>query len=32
MNTIFTRPGVAIVEMLGKAQPAYFRNVNMLLW
>ena len=31
MNAMFLRPGAAVVEMWGKARPAYFRNVNMLL-
>jgi hypothetical protein len=31
MNALFTRPGVAVVEMVGNATPAYFRNINMLL-
>jgi hypothetical protein len=31
MNALFTRPGVAVVEMVGNAKPAYFRNINMLL-
>ncbi|CAJ1934450.1 unnamed protein product [Cylindrotheca closterium] len=30
-NALFTRPGVAVVEMIGNAKPAYFRNINMLL-
>jgi len=31
MNAMFARPGVAVVEMIGKDRPAYFRNINMLL-
>ena len=31
MNSIFARPGIAVVEMIGKNKPAYFRNINMLL-
>eukprot|EP00980_Cylindrotheca_fusiformis_P006347 scaffold1356_cov123-Cylindrotheca_fusiformis.AAC.28 len=31
MNAMFTRPGVAVVEMIGNAKPAYYRNINMLL-
>ena len=31
MNALFARPGVAVVEMVGNATPAYFRNINMLL-
>mmetsp|Transcript_8562 Transcript_8562/g.17256 ORF Transcript_8562/g.17256 Transcript_8562/m.17256 type:complete len:421 (-) Transcript_8562:213-1475(-) len=31
MNSVFARPGVAVVEMIGKSEAAYFRNVNMLL-
>ena len=36
MNSIFTRSGVAVVEMVGKGskkgnKPAYFHNINMML-
>lgn len=31
VNALFTRPGVAVVEMVGNSKPAYFRNINMLL-
>lgn len=31
MNSMFVRPGIAVVEMIGKDKPAYFRNINMLL-
>lgn len=30
-NALFARPGVAVVEMIGNAKPAYFKNINMLL-
>ena len=30
-NTIYARPGVSVVEIIGKDRPAYFRNINMLL-
>jgi capsular polysaccharide biosynthesis protein len=31
MNALFARPGVAVIEIVGKDNPAYFRNINMLL-
>ena len=31
MNAMFARPGVAVVEMIGRENPGYFRNINMLL-
>eukprot|EP00970_Alexandrium_tamarense_P016619 scaffold6962_cov62-Alexandrium_tamarense.AAC.1 len=43
MNALFARPGVAVIEIIGKdppyhssdeeqkGSPAYFRNINMLL-
>jgi hypothetical protein len=30
-NAIFARPGVGVVEAIGNARPAYYRNINMLL-
>ena len=30
-NTIYARPGVSVVEIIGRDRPAYFRNINMLL-
>jgi hypothetical protein len=30
-NAIYARPGVGVVEAIGKDNPAYYRNINMLL-
>ncbi|KAL7522069.1 hypothetical protein ACHAWX_006830 [Stephanocyclus meneghinianus] len=30
-NAIYARPGVSVVEIIGKSKPAYYRNINMLL-
>ena len=30
-NALYARPGVSVVEIIGKDRPAYFRNLNMLL-
>jgi len=31
MNAIFARPGVSVVEIVGKTGAAYYKNINMLL-
>jgi len=31
MNAIFARPGVSVVEIVGKTGVAYYKNINMLL-
>ena len=30
-NALYARPGVGVVEAIGKDRPAYYRNINMLL-
>ena len=30
-NAIYARPGVAVIEAIGTINPAYYRNINMLL-
>lgn len=30
-NAVYARPGVTVIEAIGKIKPAYFRNINMLL-
>lgn len=30
-NAIYARPGVGVVEAIGRIKPAYYRNINMLM-